>query len=344
MYNENQLIKIKWNNTNKDWYKSKGYVFTKRYDEFLVKAKDLSPHSSAKIKVICDYCGAEYETQYASIINGRRVILKDCCSHCTGLKTSEVSLVKRANKYIGLAKKICEEYGYKLLTTVGDYTDVKMDIEFVCPIHGKQVMMLDNLIRGHKCYYCSYEERGKKLRHSIDYIESEINSINGNKLLNPQDYKDSVTRNLKIRCSCGNIFTTSFSNYTKHGINTCFSCSCKESTGEERIRNFLELNKIDFVQEKRFPDCRDKKPLPFDFYLPKYNLILEFDGQQHYEPKFGKKSYLKTVEHDKIKDEYCKSHGIYLLRIPYWDGNNIEEIITNELKDKFIGKRYSLVS
>lgn len=331
MYNENQIIRIRWNNSNREWYESKGYIFTKRNAFFDVSAKDLSPGSSARIKANCDYCGDEYETCFAVLINGRKVIQKDCCSSCTGKKTSEVSWRKRAEKYMGLVKDECDKRGYVLLTTIEEFTDVKMNISFICPKHGIQTMILDNLIRGYGCKMCAYEEKGKRMRHDINYVKDRIENVNGNKLLNPEDYKDTFTRNLNIRCKCGNIFTTSFSNYDKHGVNTCFSCSCKESSGEERIRIFLETNKIEFIQEKRFVNCRDKRSLPFDFYLPQYNLIIEFDGQQHYEPKFGEDNFIRLQKHDKIKNQYCKDNNINLLRIPYWDGNNIEEIISKQL-------------
>lgn len=330
MFDENQIVQVRWNNTNKEWYESKGYVFTKRNDFLYVKAKDLSIHSNAKIKATCDYCGENYDAYFAILIDGRKVVKKDCCRNCTGKKASDVSKQKRANKYIGLAKNICKENNYTLLTTVNDYVDLHMNIEFMCPKHGYQTMMLDNFLRGHKCRDCSYEERAKNLRHDIEYVKEYIESINGNKLLNPEDYKDAVTRNLNIKCACGNIFTTSFVNYSKHGVDTCYSCSCKESVGEEHIRKYLEVNKIEFIQEKRFIDCRDNKPLPFDFYLPNHNLIIEFDGRHHFEEK-GRGNYEITVKHDKIKNQYCEDNNINLLRIPYWDGNSIEDIISKQL-------------
>lgn len=327
---ENQIVQVRWNNTNKEWYESKGYTFTKRNDFFDVNAKDLSPCSSARIKAVCDYCGEEYDVYFYALMDGRKIIQKDSCINCRRKKASDISRQKRAEQYLGLAQKICQEYGYTLLTTIKDYADVKMSIGFIYPKHGKQTMILDNLLHGHQCRDCSYEERATYLRHDVEYVREYIENINGNKLLNPEDYKDTFTRNLNIQCSCGNIFTTSFSNYSKHGVHTCYSCSCKESVGEERIRNYLEFNKIEFVQEKRFDDCRDNKPLPFDFYLPQFNLIIEFDGKHHFE-ETGRGNHASTAIHDKIKNEYCKTHNITLLRIPYWEGNNIEEIITKQL-------------
>ena len=330
IFDGEQILKIRWNNTNREWYKSKGYTYTKRNDIFEVKAKDLSIHSSAKINVICDYCGKEYITQYALITNGRKIISKDCCPHCTGKKTSEVSWKRRAEKHILLAQKACEENGYKLLTTIDEYVDTKSEIYFECKKHGKQSIMLDNFVRSCKCAKCSYEERGNNLKHNVNYIIKRIEEVNGNILINPHEYQGSTINNLNICCSCGNIFTTSYNNYIRAGVNTCFSCSCKESSGEKRIRKFLENNKINFIQEKRFDDCRDKKPLPFDFYLQEYNLIIEFDGMHHFK-EIGLANHEITKKHDEIKNQYCKLHNIDLLRIPYWDGNDIENILKIKL-------------
>lgn len=331
MYNENQIVQVRWNNNNKKWFESRGYVFTKRYDLFDVVLKDLNHTSKQRIVAVCDYCNKEYETSFAVLMDGRKVIQKDCCPNCTGKKSSDVSRIKRANKYIGLAQDVCNKHGYILLSTIDEYTDVKMDVHFICKKHGEQAMILDNLIRGHKCRLCSYEERGKILRHDTEYVKKRIESVNGNKLLNPYDYKDASIRNLNIKCSCGNIFTTSFYNYIKHNVNMCYSCSCKMSVGEKRIKNFLDDNNINFVQEKRFDDCRDIKPLPFDFYLPEYKLCIEFDGQHHFNETHNRNNLETTKRHDEIKNQYCKDNNIDLIRIPYWDGHNIESIISNKL-------------
>lgn len=330
MFDENQIVQIRWNNTNELWYKNKGYTFTGRNTLFDVKVKDLPEHSSKKIKAICDYCGKEFETQYAIITNGRKSIEKDACYCCSGKKTSEVSLKRRANKNFSLLEDVCRANGYKLLTDISEFTDVKMNVEFLCPKHGHQVMMLDNLIRGHKCKDCSYETRfeGKKLDSC--YIKSVVQS-KGDEWINPDEYTNCVDRNMKIRCSCGNVFTTSFVNFSNANIFRCSTCSNKESIGELKIRKYLDSQNIKYEQEKRFNECRDNKPLPFDFYLPDFNMCIEFDGQQHYQDKFGIEAFQKTQYHDKLKTGYCNTKGIKLLRIPYWEGNHINDILSKEI-------------
>ena len=110
---------------------------------------------------------------------------------------------------------------------------------------------------------------------------------------------------------------------------------CDESKGEKYVRIYLENNNIDFIQEYRFEDCRYKYTLPFDFYIPDNNLIIEFDGEQHYRENnyFGGNNIFKdTQKRDKIKNKYCKDNNINLLRIPYWELDSVEDILDEEFE------------
>ena len=63
-------------------------------------------------------------------------------------------------------------------------------------------------------------------------------------------------------------------------------------------------------------------------------MCIEFDGQQHYQNKYGLDSLKVTQYHDKIKNDYCKDNNIKLLRIKYTEFNNIENILIKELNLK----------
>ena len=84
------------------------------------------------------------------------------------------------------------------------------------------------------------------------------------------------------------------------------------------------------MKEYRINECRNILPLPFDFYLPDYNICIEVDGMQHYEPAtFGGISKEKAIDNfreskirDNIKTQYCKDNNIKLIRIPYWEFND----------------------
>jgi Zn finger protein HypA/HybF involved in hydrogenase expression len=105
------------------------------------------------------------------------------------------------------------------------------------------------------------------------------------------------------------------------------------SIGEDKINKFLIKEKIGYIKQKTFEGCKDKKLLKFDFYLPKYNICIEFDGKQHYEPiEFfgGKEGFIEIQKRDIIKNEYCKNNNIELIRILYYE--NIENKLTELLK------------
>lgn len=94
--------------------------------------------------------------------------------------------------------------------------------------------------------------------------------------------------------------------------------NCKESQGERLIRISLEKLNIEYVQEKRFASCRDKKELPFDFYLPHYCVLIEFQGFQHFKKHNyfgGEKEFKSLKKRDFIKKQWAKENKIPLLEI-----------------------------
>ena len=99
----------------------------------------------------------------------------------------------------------------------------------------------------------------------------------------------------------------------------------------------LDKYRIKYTPQKRFNDCRDVKPLPFDAYLEDYNVALEYDGEGHYMEIPRSKhedttQKLKKVQyHDSLKNIYCEKNGIILIRIPYWEKNNLEEFLLLQL-------------
>lgn len=141
----------------------------------------------------------------------------------------------------------------------------------------------------------------------------------------------------KCRCGCcGSIFTALPAKINNGHIT---SCGCRiQSAGEEYIKGLLEEFNINYVSQYTFTDCKSTYVLRFDFAIFYNNVLIgliEYDGQQHFEPiDFfgGKDGFEKTKERDKIKNTYCQSHDIPLLRIPY-------TFTTNEIK-KYIYEYY----
>jgi Zn finger protein HypA/HybF involved in hydrogenase expression len=105
---------------------------------------------------------------------------------------------------------------------------------------------------------------------------------------------------------------------------------CKSSKGEIAIEQFLKKENIKYKTQYRFKECKNKRALPFDFYLIDYNTCIEFDGKQHFiENCFMRKNSLKEIQKtDEIKNAYCKINNIKLLRISYTEFKDIDTIIS----------------
>jgi hypothetical protein len=152
---------------------------------------------------------------------------------------------------------------------------------------------------------------------------------------------ENCKEKLKVKCpNCKDVFLISFDNFRRG--KRCPHCSI--SKGAERVEKFLlslGLSKRkDFYREFIFEDCFYIKPLRFDFYIKKYGFVCEYQGEQHYSPvQFGgegEEKGLHTFNQNKIRDgikvKYCKSKRIPLLIIPYWEKENIENIILDFIK------------
>jgi len=91
---------------------------------------------------------------------------------------------------------------------------------------------------------------------------------------------------------------------------------------------------ISSLKEYKFDNCKNKNPLPFDFYLPEHNICIEFDGEQHFKSISyfgGEKGFKNTQKNDLIKTSYCKENNIKLIRINYLEFKKIEEILNKNL-------------
>ena len=113
--------------------------------------------------------------------------------------------------------------------------------------------------------------------------------------------------------------------------------ACNESNGERQIRQWLEKNHIQYECQKIFKDCKGQKCLPFDFYLPRLQAVIEYDGQQHFKPidfagrgdEWAKSQFETIQQHDQIKTEYCKRNNMELIRVPYF--YNVEDTLNKFL-------------
>ena len=205
-----------------------------------------------------------------------------------------------------------------------------------CPNATKIVVRGADLKNGHtKSCGCQRIAANIKRNNEARAKDSIIGKIFGK--LTVIRETEQRTKNRKVlyecRCSCGNpkiIYTTKDQLERKR----ITSCGCILSKGEEKIKQILSNNQISFEMEKTFQDCLlpSGRKARFDFYVNN-SYIIEFDGKQHFKAdKTGwntEERFYNTQKHDKIKNEYCFSHQIPIIRIPY---THLEDISLADLE------------
>ena len=216
--------------------------------------------------------------------------------------------------------------GWTLLSE--EYINSGEKLEYICDKGHKHCMSWDNFKKGKNCPECS----GYNISYTIEDIRKEFETINWTLL--SEEYVDSKTK-LSYICDKGHKHLISWNKF-QQGERCPF---CQNYVGETRIKTLLELNNIEFCPQKTFKECKYKDQLRFDFYIPKHNICIEYDGIQHFEPidfagkgeEWAKEQFKEQQIKDNIKTQYCLDNDIKLIRIPYWEFNNIENILKQEL-------------
>jgi very-short-patch-repair endonuclease len=268
-------------------------------------------NNRSKTKIICLEHGI-FEQKAENHLNGYG------CPKCNGGKR-----VNSTKKFIDLAKlKHGNKYDYSLV----NYIKCNFKIKIICPKHGVFEQTPNGHLNGDGCILCYNENRV----NSIDDFIIKANNIHHFKYnYSLVDYLN-IRDKIKIICPEHGIFEQTPNSH----LNSRGCPKCMESKGELFITNWLNQNNIDFETQKTFPKCKNQRKLRYDFYLPNQNLLIEYDGQQHYMPinYFGGKyifEYLK--ENDKIKTEYALNNNIKLLRIPDTERKNLSNILKNNI-------------
>lgn len=217
-----------------------------------------------------------------------------------------------------------------------EYLGCKHKMKFICHHHldkGIQYNTVDNIINGHHiCKYCGCSELWENNRITIDIIQAECNRIGVNYIGRFSKNNESHIQYICPYHQEIGIQTTSWTHFKELGKG-CPHCN-KISKGELKIYNYLLQNNITFFREHKFNNCINNRRLRFDFYLPEKNIIIEFNGIQHYKPISifgGEEKFKLNQQNDKIKIKYCNDNNIQMIIIPYWDYDNIENILSKYL-------------
>lgn len=266
--------------------------------------------------------------------NSDRCIMYLCKCECGTIKeVSGVNLRRGKSKSCGCYKKAS-------INLTGLIFDKLTVLERIDNKNNKEINWLCQCECGNTCIRTTYQLRNKAHFHSCGcYTKEQAKTINpGYNLINKKFNFLTVKELLpernnrgdklwRCQCDCGN--KTIVSSY--HLINgEVASCGCiKQSIGEKHIEDILKNNNINYKKEYTIKELNYKR---FDFAIKDNdnNIIrlIEFDGRQHYNINniFNTKnsySFEEIQNHDKEKNDYALSYNIPLVRIPYWERDNI---------------------
>lgn len=308
--------KISKNKTNsfENFIKEANKIHNGKYDYSKVQYVN----KRVKICIICPIHGEFWTTP--------SVHLKGCeCPKCSCERIKNINKSNVKDFAIKANRLHDNRYDYSKVRYVNNKTKVCI----ICPEHGEFWQTPNAHLRGAGCPMCygrnkTTEEWVKECKEYWGDTYSYEKTI----------YKGALNE-IIVTCKKHGDFKTIPHNHVRGS-----GCPrCKQSHMEKEISDLLIENKIEFKQEKTFDDLVYKKQLPFDFYLPKYNTIIECQGLQHFKSVkfYGGDEYLKKrIKIDELKRKYCESNGIRILYYSNYEFEFPYKVITD--KNKLIQK------
>ena len=289
----------------------------------------------------CDYCGQVFKLDDYRVKFRKNVF---CSVECTGrfkTKSFIVDLEKQLNQDLRqwfhenytirykTFRQICDEINIneRTLSKLLKYYNIEIR-------HGSEsikTQWVNNHTRKLKQAEFIKEVASGKTNKRLDKAEiverlnkKDINFVS----IDYENNKGYITYSCR---KCGYKGRISITNLNYKGC-----AGCKQSKGEQKIAFILDKLGIEYLRQYKIKECKLQMPLPFDFAVienSKLVFLIEYDGDFHYKPfkKGDEISLKKTIERDNIKTQYCISNNIDLLRIPFWDYDNIENIINNQI-------------
>lgn len=270
--------------------------------------------------------GNKYDYSLTNYINAITKVIIICPKHGEFLQSPHMHLRnincpkcsvtyrKSTNQFINEAIKTHgNKYDYSLVEYINNASKIKI----ICNDHGEFHQTPQSHISNRSgCPICGDIVNGNRHKKKRDQFINEAKDIHENKY----DYSLSKYINGRIKieiiCPIHGTFTQTPNSHLRGS-----GCPiCKESKGEKQIRKLLENKNIEYVCGKTFTNCKHIRKLPFDFYLPKHNALIEFDGIQHFQLNefFTSKTEFENLQkRDKIKTQFCNDHNINLIRIKY---------------------------
>lgn len=270
--------------------------------------------NDGKMLVIHSRCKHIYKVTKSRFLRGQR------CPRCFG---NPVVTEDNWNDYV--VEKVGEEYEF-----LESYIDAKTKLSCRHNACGHIYKVSPNKFsQGRRCPHCF-----GNFKKTTEQFKKEVYDLVGEEYTVVGEY-DTARKPITIKHElCEREWD--IVPYAFKAGNRCPNCS--SSKGEVKVRECLEKMGIGYTEQYYFNDLKKIEYLLFDFAIFKDNVLIgliEYDGEQHFKPidYFGGiDKFNSQKENDEMKNSYCKRNNIPLIRIPYWDYEDIEDILDSEIK------------
>ena len=281
---------------------------------FVKERPDIPKRRQAEF--ICPFCNKHFTACLYNVKSGNTKKCRDC-GRKTQAEKQTADLTGKQFTYLTVLRQSNKRRNNKIL----------WECECVCGKH-TLVTSQDLLSEVSRSCGCKSSELNRKTKQK-DFAGQQFGYWTA---IAPCEDRDKYGRQpyWYFRCeNCGQIKKVIKSNVTFGGSK---SCGCIQSHGEQKIIEILNALDIKFETEKAFDACRNPKTntlLRFDFYLQDYNVLIEYDGKQHFAVPNSGWSNLESLEElqfrDNYKNEWAEKNGFNLIRIPYTDFEKLDE-------------------
>jgi DNA-directed RNA polymerase subunit RPC12/RpoP len=284
--------------------------------EYTVLGEYLSSHT--KISIKHNKCGTTFSVEPSQFLAGSRC---PTCAHM-GRRLTPESFQKWFDD---------ETKGKYTLLTPYVKSAIKVKVRHNTCGHEYEVTP-NNFKRGKRCPYCGNERK----RKTNSTFAKQVHDLSKGKLELASKYT-GVNDFVLIKCLKHNIsFSMTPTGFIRSETERCPICKAEASNYSYTLSSpvlylysFLIKRGVTVQMERAFPDVKNIQVLPYDFFLPEYNLLIEYDGREHFESssRFGGKKRLDlTRSNDNIKNLSAKVLGMHLIRIPYTELNFVKVI------------------
>lgn len=298
---------------------------------------------NSKIKCKCEYCGKFFYRKPSDIKNKKHIFCSRECHYnnsyedVTCLSCGKIFKARKSTH-----RKFCSIDCRQVYIPYNQQTNREIIFCKNCGKEFEGVKSAERIYCSSKCFeeYQKNKNDYKKIK-KINYNKGRNNFYSNKYLWNPniKILEEYTSMRTSVLCECiqhNQLFQMLPVDIIK-GQSSCTECWC--SVGENIIASYLSLNNIIYERQKTFKDCKYINPLHFDFYIPEKNIVIEYDGEQHFFPRtFGrmteqeaKDSFEKTIVRDEIKNKYCHDNNIKMVRIPYYCKKEISKILDKEI-------------